>query len=96
MSDDIEIQKLFNSALIKHQKRNFDEAEGIYKKILEHVPQHSMVLYLLGTLKAQLNNHDQAIILINKSPGIAVHPGAGNYSNTIVNGLLHKYKNNLL
>jgi len=38
---------------------------------------------------------DDDIILINKFPGIVVHPGAGNYENTIVNGLLEKYKNNL-
>ena len=38
---------------------------------------------------------DDDIIVINKSPGVVVHPGAGNYSDTIVNGLLFKYKNNL-
>jgi len=38
---------------------------------------------------------DDDIIVINKSPGVVVHPGAGNYNNTIVNGLLFKYKNNL-
>ena len=38
---------------------------------------------------------DDDIIVINKSPGVVVHPGAGNYTNTIVNGLLFKYKNNL-
>ena len=38
---------------------------------------------------------DEDIIIINKFPGVVVHPGAGNYENTIVNGLLFKYKNNL-
>ena len=38
---------------------------------------------------------DEDIIVINKSPGVVVHPGAGNYEETIVNGLLFKYKNNL-
>ncbi len=38
---------------------------------------------------------DDDVIVINKSPGVVVHPGAGNYENTIVNGLLHLYKNNL-
>tara|TARA_Y100000590_G_C15662774_1_gene993321 strand:+ start:33 stop:1016 length:984 start_codon:yes stop_codon:yes gene_type:complete len=38
---------------------------------------------------------DEDIIIINKMPGVVVHPGAGNYENTIVNGLLFKYKNNL-
>ena len=38
---------------------------------------------------------DDDILIINKSPGVVVHPGAGNYDKTIVNGLLFKYKNNL-
>ena len=38
---------------------------------------------------------DNDIIVIDKSPGVVVHPGAGNYEKTIVNGLLFKYKNNL-
>ena len=38
---------------------------------------------------------DDDIIVINKSPGVVVHPGAGNYDKTIVNGLLYKYKNSL-
>ena len=38
---------------------------------------------------------DDDIIVINKFPGVVVHPGAGNYENTIVNGLLYKYQNNL-
>ena len=38
---------------------------------------------------------DDDIVLINKSPGVVVHPGAGNYEETIVNGLLFKYQNNL-
>jgi len=38
---------------------------------------------------------DDDIIIINKFPGVVVHPGAGNYDNTIVNGLLYKYQNKL-
>ena len=38
---------------------------------------------------------DADIIVINKSPGVVVHPGAGNHEKTIVNGLIFKYKNNL-
>ena len=30
---------------------------------------------------------DDDIVVINKSPGVVVHPGAGNYEKTIVNGL---------
>jgi len=38
---------------------------------------------------------DDDLIIINKPPGMVVHPGAGNYEKTIVNGLLFKYQNNL-
>ena len=38
---------------------------------------------------------DDDIIIINKFPGVVVHPGAGNYEKTIVNGLLFKYKDKL-
>lgn len=36
---------------------------------------------------------DHNLLVINKSPGVVVHPGAGNNSNTILNGLLYRYEN---
>ena len=38
---------------------------------------------------------DEDIIVINKNSGLIVHPGAGNKDETLVNGLLYLYKNNL-
>ena len=38
---------------------------------------------------------DKDILVINKPKGMVVHPGAGNYENTLVNALLYKYKRNL-
>ena len=35
---------------------------------------------------------DEDLILINKPKGLVVHPGAGNYSHTLVNALLHYAK----
>jgi len=34
---------------------------------------------------------DDAILVINKPAGLVVHPAAGNWSGTILNGLLHRY-----
>jgi 23S rRNA pseudouridine1911/1915/1917 synthase len=34
---------------------------------------------------------DDAIVVINKPAGLVVHPAAGNWSGTILNGLLHRY-----
>ena len=38
---------------------------------------------------------DKEIIIVDKPSGLTVHPGAGNKSNTLVNGLMHIYKNSL-
>ncbi len=34
---------------------------------------------------------DRDIIVINKQPGLVIHPAAGHYSGTLVNGLLYRY-----
>jgi len=33
---------------------------------------------------------DEDLLVIDKPPGVAVHPGAGQYRDTLVNGLLHR------
>lgn len=38
---------------------------------------------------------DDDILLINKQAGLTVHPGAGNYDDTLVNGLKYLYNDNL-
>ena len=38
---------------------------------------------------------DKDILVLNKPKGMVVHPGAGNYKNTLVNALIYKYKKNL-
>ena len=38
---------------------------------------------------------DEHLLFINKPAGLVVHPGAGNTENTLVNGLLFKYKDSL-
>ncbi|HEY3599706.1 MAG TPA: RluA family pseudouridine synthase [Paraburkholderia sp.] len=34
---------------------------------------------------------DAAIVVVNKPAGLVVHPAAGNWSGTLLNGLLHRY-----
>jgi 23S rRNA pseudouridine1911/1915/1917 synthase len=48
-----------------------------------------------NNIKLDILYEDNDLIIINKSAGVVVHPGAGNHENTIVNGLLFKYKKNL-
>lgn len=38
---------------------------------------------------------DKDILIVNKPKGMVVHPGAGNFENTLANALQYKYKKNL-
>jgi len=46
-------------------------------------------------IKLDIIYEDKDILIVNKPAGMVVHPGAGNYKNTLVNALIYKYKNNL-
>ena len=45
-------------------------------------------------IKLNIIHEDKDVIIINKPKGMVVHPGAGNYENTLVNALLFKFKKN--
>ena len=46
-------------------------------------------------IKLDVVFEDKDLLIINKPKGMVVHPGAGNYKNTLVNALIYKYKNEL-
>ena len=48
-----------------------------------------------NNIKLEIVYEDKDLLIINKPKGMVVHPGAGNYKNTLVNALMYKYKNNL-
>ena len=68
-------------------KTNYKVKGGDQIKVLFNHPPHEN---LLVPEKIPLNiiYEDETIIVINKDPGLVVHPGHGNYSGTLVNGLL--------
>ncbi len=45
--------------------------------------------------KLKIIHEDEDLIVINKPAGIIMHPGAGNFDQTIVNALIHYDKNSL-
>jgi 23S rRNA pseudouridine1911/1915/1917 synthase len=69
-------------------KTNYKVKGGDQVKVLFNHPPHEN---LLVPEKIPLNiiYEDETIIVINKNPGLVVHPGHGNYSGTLVNGLLY-------
>ncbi len=50
---------------------------------------------LPNKIKLNVLFEDKDLLVINKPKGMVVHPGAGNYQNTLANALLFKYKNKL-
>jgi len=45
--------------------------------------------------KLDISYEDEDLIILNKPAGIVMHPGAGNFNNTIVNALINYDKNSL-
>jgi 23S rRNA pseudouridine1911/1915/1917 synthase len=42
-------------------------------------------------IAVEILHHDRDIIIVNKAPGMVVHPAAGNPDGTLVNALLHQF-----
>jgi len=70
------------------QWRPRDKLRGNEKILVEveHEPQTS---WQAEDVPIDIVYEDEAIIIINKPAGLVVHPGTGNQSGTLVNGLLH-------
>ncbi len=45
--------------------------------------------HLPEAIQLEVMYEDEAILVVNKPPGLVTHPGAGNWSGTLLNALLH-------
>ena len=82
--------KLNNSIIYESSKKIKQE-----DKIQIYFPQPKETSIKPNKIPLNIQYEDKDIIIINKEAGVVVHPGAGNYEKTIVNGLLFKFKNKL-
>ena len=64
-------------------------------KIILEIPRPKKASLKPYEFKLDIIHEDDDLLLINKPAGIIMHPGAGNYDNTIVNALMHYLGNNL-
>lgn len=53
------------------------------------IPSPTPVSYLPEPIEIHILHEDEHLIVINKQPGIVVHPAPGHYTGTLVNGLLY-------
>lgn len=78
-----------NDHIVKanYKVKPFDEISVKF----EHPPHE----YLLVAEPLELNivYEDDALIVVNKPAGMVVHPGHGNYSGTLINGLIYHFEN---
>ncbi|MEL6917545.1 MAG: RluA family pseudouridine synthase [Bacteroidota bacterium] len=73
-------------------KQNYKVKAGDEVKVMfEHPPYE----FLLTPEAIPLNiiYEDDALLVVNKPPGMVVHPGHGNYSGTLINALVHHIDN---
>ncbi len=62
---------------------------SIGDKIIFEIPDPEKTSLKPFNYKLDIFYEDDDLIIINKSSGISMHPGAGNFDNTLVNALMH-------
>jgi 23S rRNA pseudouridine1911/1915/1917 synthase len=82
--------KLNNKIIVDPSKKVFD------RDILEiTIPEPKKASLKPYNYKLDIIYEDEDLMVINKPAGIVMHPGAGNFDNTIVNALINYDKNSL-
>ena len=86
-SNNVKINKKIANSSSKKVKAN-DEViiEFLIKNLDKLLP---------NKIKLDIRFEDKDILIINKPKGMVVHPGAGNFKNTLANALMFKYKKKL-
>jgi len=63
----------------------------IVRVVLAHPPHENLLV--AEDIPLDIVYEDDVVIVVNKPAGMVVHPGHGNYSGTLVNGLIHHIEN---
>jgi len=80
---------LVNDTIVKsnHKVKPFDEV----RVVLAHPPHENLLV--AEDIPLDIIYEDDDLLVVNKPAGMVVHPGHGNYSGTLVNGLIHHIEN---
>ena len=78
---------------------NGDPVKSSYKvkgndliKVLFEYPPHENLL-VGENIEIDIVYEDDQIVVVNKAAGMVVHPGHGNYTGTLINGLIYRFEN---
>lgn len=67
------------------------KAGDVVRVVFEYAPRETEILP--ENIPLDIVHEDDAVIVVNKPAGMVVHPGHGNYTGTLVNALMHHFKN---
>lgn len=80
---------LVNDVIVKANHKI--KPKDVVRVVLSYPPAENELL--AEDIPLDIVYEDDDVIVINKSAGMVVHPGHGNYSGTLVNGLIHHIEN---
>ncbi|MFI3318783.1 MAG: RluA family pseudouridine synthase [Rikenellaceae bacterium] len=72
----------------KAQKSSYKVRPGDEISIVMDRPKHESKI-IAENIPLDIIYEDEELLLVNKAPGMVVHPGCGNYRGTLVNALTH-------
>lgn len=73
-------------------KSNYKVQPGDEVALVMDFPKHEFKI-IPQDIPLNVFYEDDQLLVVNKTPGLCVHPGHGNYSGTLVNALVHRYSN---
>ena len=80
-----------NNKVVNSASKKIKENDIIFIKFIEN----KIDKIKPSKIKLDINFEDKDLLIVNKPSGMVVHPGAGNFENTLANALIYKYKNKL-
>lgn len=80
---------LVNEAVVKANYKV--KAKDVVRVVLAHPPHENLLVP--EDIPLDIVFEDEELIVLNKPAGLVVHPGHGNYSGTLVNGLIYHFQN---
>ena len=80
---------LVNEAVVKSNYKV--KANDVVRVVLAHPPHENLLV--AEDIPIDIIYEDESVIVVNKAAGMVVHPGHGDYSGTLVNGLIHHFEN---
>ena len=80
---------LINEVVAKSNQKV--KPNDVVKVVLEYPPKETEIL--AEDIPLDIVFEDDELMVVNKPAGMVVHPGHGNYTGTLVNGLMHHIEN---